>query len=97
MVVKDEVLERHPWIANEIYKAFVEAKGQWLQRWRAGENQTKEDVQYRELAKIVGDDPLPYGVEENLPTINALIDYAVQQKLMPKRLSVDELFVDTKA
>ena len=46
---------------------------------------------------IVGDDPLPYGIDENLPTIEALIDYSVQQKLMPRRLSVDELFVDAKA
>ena len=38
-----------------------------------------------------------YGIAENLPTIEALIDYSVQQKLMPRRLSVDELFVDAKA
>ena len=34
----------------------------------------------------------------NLPnraSIEALIDYALEQKLMPRRLSVDELFVDT--
>jgi len=32
-----------------------------------------------------------------LPSIEALITYAVQQKLMPRRLSVEELFIDPGA
>jgi 4,5-dihydroxyphthalate decarboxylase len=46
---------------------------------------------------VIGEDPLPYGIKANLPSIEALITYAVQQKLMPKRLSVEDLFVDPDA
>lgn len=97
IVVRDSVLEAHPWIADEIYKGFVTAKQNWLAKLKSGEAQDKESQEYREFSRIVGDDPLPYGIEANRPTIEALIDYSLQQKLMPRRLSVDDLFVDTKA
>jgi 4,5-dihydroxyphthalate decarboxylase len=97
IVVRDSVLAEHPWIADEIFKAFDAAKRNWLDRLKSGEAQGKEDREYRAFSKIVGDDPLPYGIEANRPSIEALIDYSLQQKLMPRRLSVDELFVDTRA
>ncbi|MBZ9653747.1 ABC transporter substrate-binding protein [Phyllobacterium sp. 2063] len=97
VVVKDSVLNAHPWIADELFRAFSQAKENWLKRLHAGEATSAEDLEYKHFSAIVGDDPLPYGIAENLPTIEALIDYSVQQKLMPRRLSVDELFVDAKA
>jgi len=44
------------------------------------------------MAEIVGPEPLPYGLKANLPTIETLMTYAVQQKLMPSRLDVEDLF-----
>jgi 4,5-dihydroxyphthalate decarboxylase len=43
------------------------------------------------------DDPdtTPFGVEACRPALERIIDYAVQQKLIPRRLTVDELFDDT--
>ncbi len=38
---------------------------------------------------------LTFGVEANRPSLEAIIDIAVQQKLIPTRFSVDELFDDT--
>jgi 4,5-dihydroxyphthalate decarboxylase len=37
----------------------------------------------------------PFGVEACRPALQLAIDYSVQQKLIPRRLSVDELFDDT--
>ena len=42
-----------------------------------------------------GIDFLPYGVEACRAALEAMIDYTVQQKLVPRRLEVDELFDDT--
>lgn len=97
IVLKDEVLAASPWIAKAIYDAFCEAKARWLPRLSSGEADTEDDRKYRDLIPVVGDDPLPYGIEANLPSIEALITYAVQQKLMPRRLSVEELFADPGA
>jgi len=40
-------------------------------------------------------DPYRYGVEPCRPILETIIDYAFQQKLIDRRLSVDELFDDT--
>jgi 4,5-dihydroxyphthalate decarboxylase len=38
---------------------------------------------------------LNYGVEANRPSLEAIIDIAFDQKLIPRRYSVEELFDDT--
>jgi 4,5-dihydroxyphthalate decarboxylase len=45
--------------------------------------------------KVVGDDPLPYGLAINRRSVETLILYAFQQKLIPRMLTVDELFINT--
>lgn len=40
-------------------------------------------------------DSTPFGVEANRPALELIIDYAVQQKLIPRRFEVDELFDET--
>ena len=42
---------------------------------------------------LVGD-PLPYGMKANMPSIEAMLTYGLQQKLIPKRMPLDEVFVD---
>jgi 4,5-dihydroxyphthalate decarboxylase len=97
IVVKDKLLADHPWLAKSLFTAFTEAKARYLVRLRSGEANSAEDRRYRDLTAVVGDDPLPYGLKPNLPAIEALINYALQQGLMPRRLAVDELFVNPKA
>jgi 4,5-dihydroxyphthalate decarboxylase len=38
-------------------------------------------------------DSLPYGMTANRPSIEALITYSLQQKLIPSRLQLDRVFV----
>jgi 4,5-dihydroxyphthalate decarboxylase len=97
IVVKDSVLAEHPWIAQSLYKAFDQAKKEWLARLDAGEATTATDKKYLELRKIVGYDPLPYGIEENRKTIEALEQTAFKQGLTPRRMAMHELFVDPTA
>jgi len=94
IVVRDEILAAHPSIVQSLYDAFSEAKMLWLARLRSGEADTASDKKYRQLAKIVGDDPLPFGMKQNLSTIQALEDTAFKQKLTPRRMPIEELFVD---
>jgi 4,5-dihydroxyphthalate decarboxylase len=97
IVVKDSVLAEHPWIARSIYDAFDRAKKEWLQRLDSGDANTASDKKYIELRKIVGHDPLPYGLAENLKTIETLEATAFKQGLTPRRMSIEELFVDPQA
>ena len=98
IVVKDSVLAEHPWVAQSLYKAFKQAKEEWLERLNTDGPQNASDKKYLKLMNIVGPDPLPYGIEENRATIEALERTAFEQRLTPRRMSMDELFVDpTKA
>jgi 4,5-dihydroxyphthalate decarboxylase len=94
IVVKDAVLAEHPWVAKSLFDAFSRAKDEWLARLDAGEEDPVANKKYVGLRKIVGHDPLPYGMEKNLPTIRALEDTAFKQKLTPLRMNIGELFVD---
>src|SRR5262249_49729894 len=42
-----------------------------------------------------GADTTPFGVEACRPALQRIIDYAVQQRLIPRRLEVDALFDET--
>jgi 4,5-dihydroxyphthalate decarboxylase len=94
IVVKDSILAEHPWVARSLFDAFSQAKTEWLARLDAGEISSAADKKYAGLRKVVGPDPLPYGMAANLPTIKALEDTAFKQQLTPKRMSIESLFVD---
>ncbi|MDP2410018.1 MAG: hypothetical protein Q8M26_07000 [Pseudolabrys sp.] len=41
-------------------------------------------------------DPIPFGIEANRPSLALIAEYAYQQKLIPKRISVDDMFAETR-
>jgi 4,5-dihydroxyphthalate decarboxylase len=93
IVVKTEVLDRQPQVARALYDAFTRAKAPYLERLKRGEGQTPEDVRYRSFLPLMGD-PLPYGIKANRASIEALMTYALQQKLIPERLPLEQAFFD---
>ena len=97
IVAKDVVLEANPWIARSLFDAFAQAKKDWLTRLDAGDATSAGDRKYLELRKIVGHDPLPYGLQENVKTIEVLEATAFKQGLTPRRMTMSELFVDPQA
>ena len=40
-------------------------------------------------------DPVPFGVEANRPSLALIAEYAFQQRLLPRRISVDDMFAET--
>jgi 4,5-dihydroxyphthalate decarboxylase len=94
IVVKDAVLKEHPWVAASLFKAFSRAKDQWLETLDSRTPDNASDKKYVALRTIVGHDPLPYGVEPNHASIAALEATAFKQQLTPRRMTLDELFVD---
>ncbi len=100
LVVKDKLLQENPWLAKSMYTAFNEAKNRYVARLQSGAQMDANDKhanRYRKLMSVVGQDPLPYGIKPNLPTIDGLVKYAIQQKLLPRHMTADELFVNPDA
>jgi 4,5-dihydroxyphthalate decarboxylase len=93
IVVKDEHLKRCPWLARSLMNAFVAAKKPYLDQLKRGHGDSPEDRRYRNFLSLMTD-PLPYGMAANRPSIEALISYSLQQKLIPLRPQLDQVFVD---
>src|SRR5215475_5188021 len=93
IVIKDAVVEKHPQVVRALFDAFTAAKQLYLERLRAGVGSAPEDMRYRSFAPLMSD-PLPYGIEANRSSIEALITYALQQGLIPKQPALSEVFFD---
>jgi 4,5-dihydroxyphthalate decarboxylase len=96
IVVRNAVLERHPDLALKLFAAFSEAKRNYLRRIGDGTDAGPEDKRYAKLAKLVGD-PLPYGLEENRASFEALVRYAQRQNLIPTLPALDAAFFDPRS
>ena len=93
VVVKTAVLAQHPFVAKSLFDAFLKAKDAYVARLTAGEGNGPDDLKYRSLTEVVGD-PLPYGLKENMPSIEAMLTYGLQQGLIPKRMPMADVFAD---
>ena len=94
VVVKDELLETHPGLAEDIFNAFAAAKRLYLERLRSAQiaPPTKTDERYKRVMEITGADPLPYGIAPNRRMIDTVIQYATDQKILDRPLSIEDLF-----
>jgi 4,5-dihydroxyphthalate decarboxylase len=94
VVIKDELLAKHPDLAADVFNAFAESKHVYLDRLKAGKiaKPTEVDEMHRRVMEITGD-PLPYGIAPNRRVIEELIGHAVTQGIITKPVTADELFV----
>ena len=92
MVVKDEHLASHRWLPGELISMFQEAKKPYLEQLHSGAALGPADQTILELSKIVGDDPLPYGVEASRKTLDTFMQFNLDQKIIPEMVTTDEAF-----
>jgi 4,5-dihydroxyphthalate decarboxylase len=83
VVVRDDLLEANPQLAPEIFEAFAQAKRLY--------DPARYEPLHRKVAAITGD-PLPYGIEPNRRVLDALIQYSVEQGILKRPFTVEELF-----
>jgi 4,5-dihydroxyphthalate decarboxylase len=91
VVVKNSVLKDAPWIADELCRAFETAKAKYLKNLDLGDAATSWDKAAKVNAEVVGD-PFPFGIEPNRKALEAITQFAAEQKMVPRRFSVEELF-----
>ncbi len=93
VAVRRSVLERHPWVALNLYKAFLEAKEQLL-----APSQRLVDTYIQlghlplEARESLPHDPLPYGLAANRKTLETIARYAEEQALTKRRVGLEEIF-----
>jgi 4,5-dihydroxyphthalate decarboxylase len=99
LAIKRETYEQHPFIATSLFNACLESRALAIAKMR--------DVgalrymlpwlvaDFHEIDEVFGDAFWPYGVEENRPTLEALVTYLYEQAMIPRTVPVEELFVPT--
>lgn len=94
VVVKDEILQRHPAAAGALFDAFTEAKNRYVERLHTGVVSLSDpnDQRYLRVSAITGADPLPYGLEPNRAMIKELIGYALDQHILTEPPVIESLF-----
>lgn len=94
VVVKDELLEKHPDLAREVFEAFAQSKRLYVEKLREGriEKPTAADEVHRRVMEITGGDPLPYGIEPNRATLDELAASAVEQGILSRVPKIEDLF-----
>jgi len=93
IVVRNDLLDAEPGLARDLFDAFAEAKRIYIRRLeeRRFDASLPIDDVHVQVTKITGD-PLPYGIAPNLPTLEAIVQYAVEQAILPQRVAIEELF-----
>jgi len=93
VVVRDQVLEETPEIAVQLFDAFAASKKIYVDELKAGRISEPGPLDKVHLAVLeFMDDPLPYGIAPNRKTLEGLIAHAVTQKIIPKPMTLEELF-----
>jgi len=99
IVIRNDVYERHPFVATSLYNAFGAAKDLAREKMRYSGTLRymlpwlPDDVE--EIDALFGGDCWPYGIEPNRPTLEALVSYMVEQGLIPSPIPIEKLFVPT--
>ena len=93
VVIKDELIARHPDLAADVFDAFARAKRRYVEDLKAGkiERPSEADEVHRRVMEITGE-PLPYGIAPNRNVIEELIRHALTQGIITKPVTADELF-----
>ena len=92
IVVKDSVLGAEPGVARELFEAFGAAKAIYLDRLKSAKDLTPADENALALGRVVGGDAFPFGVAANRKAIDAIVRFAVEQRVIPKPFAPEELF-----
>lgn len=95
VVIHKRILDRYPWVALEIYKAFCQAKkvcAKYLS------DQRKSSLIWhahylQEESRLFGGDPWPYNLKDNIKALNAMIGYSLADGLIKTKPQIQDLFV----
>lgn len=91
---KNEVLEKNPWAAESITRAFDRAK-ELCRHYYDDPNWSRlvwARHLFEEERRLLGEDPWPYGIKKNRANLERFMGYSLDQGLMAKELEVEELF-----
>ena len=96
VVIRRDVLERHRWLPDSLYKALRRAKEQERLPPRRVRGHARHPpwlaAEVEETRAVMGEDYWPYGVEANRTTLEAMMRYVADHGLAARAPTLEELF-----
>ncbi len=94
VVVKNHILEQHPWLGISLVRAFQRAKELCYERMTDPRSFALVWVQelLREQREIFGPDPWPYNLDDNRKALEAVIRYEYEEGMIKDKPKVEDLF-----
>jgi len=96
IVIKKEILDRDPWVATSLFEAFTRCRRVYddfmEQPHRLSFAFARSYLE--EERAFFGGEPFPQGLKKNLHDLETMLQFAEEQGLTAKRLTVEELFAD---
>ena len=94
--LRRSLVERHRWLANNVFEAFERAKAMVMPGLR-NFGAVKATVPWlaaevEETIALMGEDYWPYGIEKNRKSIETMARYSHEQGLSRRRLAIEDLF-----
>ena len=96
-VIKRDIVERHPWVAANLLKAFEQAKAAAYRRTANPRMVPLAWVRtaWEEQEEILGSDPWAYGMSDaNRKNLETILRYTHQQGMIRRQPALDDLFAD---
>lgn len=97
VVVKNAILERHPWVACSLVEAFAKAKEIGIKHV----SDTRRSflawygAELEEERELFGDDAWPYNIKDNRVVLETMTRYAELVGVTDRKLEIKELFAES--
>jgi 4,5-dihydroxyphthalate decarboxylase len=96
IAMQKRVLETNPWIARNLYNAFLESKRRSLERL-LDPAVSRYPLAWLptyagKMRDLFGGDPFPFGIEENRATFEQFLRYSFEQGIAHRHVEPEEMF-----
>ena len=97
VVVKNSILERHPWVARSLVEAFTKAKEIGIKHV----SDTRRSflawygAELEEERELFGEDAWPYNIRDNRVVLETMARYAEMVGITEGRLKIEEMFAES--
>jgi 4,5-dihydroxyphthalate decarboxylase len=95
VAIRNDVIDAYPWLVEAVFSAYSQAKNieykSMQNRWVYG-TLPWFGQEFDETREVMGENFWPYGLEPNIKTLDALLQYSFDQGLAKNRLQVEDLF-----
>lgn len=96
MTMKRSIADNHPWVARNLYNAFLDSKRRSVERL-VDMSVSRYPLPWgsahaRRVRDLLDGDPFPFGIDANRATLEQMLLYSFQQGIAHKHVTPEDIF-----